>query len=287
LHRGYDNALEKRRTELRRMARTKIEAIEQKAITEIELSCLEAQTQLAVAGLSSESARVFVERLPGIEALMPRLSFSEVAGEAEPPIAEQLLSDRPAAWAPPQAREAVPPPSLDACLVCGGAQIWKGEPCWCCVRRLTGPKRAIEAPPGDDYPDLQKWVEHYGGYAKIDWAAWDAAVKRADEAPASIASLVCVHCGGTDDEYGNRLLQVVPIGVRKRAFIHARCWPLYKRDADADPKGEESSGERQAALRNAEASRARLPDAMSAAGKRRCAPPRKRSLSGSPSRSPT
>jgi hypothetical protein len=92
LHRGYDNALEKRRTELRRMARTKIEAIEQKAITEIEHSCLEAQTQLAVAGLSSENARTFVERLPGIEVLMPRLSFSEVAGEAEPPIAEQLLS---------------------------------------------------------------------------------------------------------------------------------------------------------------------------------------------------
>jgi hypothetical protein len=92
LNRGYDNAVAQRRAELRRMAQTKTAAIEQKAITEIELSCLEAQTQLAVAGLTSEVARAFVDRLPGIEALMPRLSFSEVAGDAEPPIAEQLVA---------------------------------------------------------------------------------------------------------------------------------------------------------------------------------------------------
>ena len=45
LHRGYDNLVKERRVELRRMAQTKITAIEQKAVTEIELSCLEAQTQ--------------------------------------------------------------------------------------------------------------------------------------------------------------------------------------------------------------------------------------------------
>jgi hypothetical protein len=92
LHRGYDNLVKERRVELRRMAQTKITAIEQKAVTEIELSCLEAQTQLAVAGLTSEVARAFIDRLPGIETLMPRLSFSEVAGEADPPIAERLVS---------------------------------------------------------------------------------------------------------------------------------------------------------------------------------------------------
>jgi hypothetical protein len=91
-HRGYDNSVKQRREELRRMARTKIEAIEQKAATEIALSCLEAQTQLAVVGLSSEAARAFVESLPGIATLMPKLSFSEVAGDAEPPIAEQLVT---------------------------------------------------------------------------------------------------------------------------------------------------------------------------------------------------
>jgi hypothetical protein len=59
---------------------------------QIELSCLEAQTQLAVAGLTSEVAKQFIEQLPSVETLMPELSFAEVAGEADPPIAEQLVS---------------------------------------------------------------------------------------------------------------------------------------------------------------------------------------------------
>ena len=92
MHRGYDNLIAKRREELRRMARTKIEAIEQKAVVEIELSCLDAQTQLAVAGLSSEAARAFADRLPRIEILMPKLSFAELAADADPPIAEQLVT---------------------------------------------------------------------------------------------------------------------------------------------------------------------------------------------------
>jgi hypothetical protein len=91
-NRGYDNLIESRRKELRTMAQTRIEAIERKAIVEIELSCLEAQTAIAVAGLTSAAAKGFIEHLPSVETLMPALSFAEVAGEAEPPIAEQLLS---------------------------------------------------------------------------------------------------------------------------------------------------------------------------------------------------
>ena len=45
-----------------------------------------------MAGLTSEAALTFVAALPSVETLMPRLSFAEVAGEAEPPIAEQLVS---------------------------------------------------------------------------------------------------------------------------------------------------------------------------------------------------
>lgn len=90
--RGYDNAVEKRKRELRTMAETQIASIEAKAITAIEMSCLEAQTQIAVAGLTSDAARSFVEKLPSIQALMPALSFAEIAGEAEPPVAEQLVS---------------------------------------------------------------------------------------------------------------------------------------------------------------------------------------------------
>ena len=78
--------------ELRKMAQTAVEAQEQKAKTQIELSCLDAQTKLAVSGLTSEAALGFVEALPSVEDLMPRLSFAEVAGESQPPVAERLLS---------------------------------------------------------------------------------------------------------------------------------------------------------------------------------------------------
>jgi hypothetical protein len=66
--------------------------IEQRAIVEIEKQCIEAQTQLAVAGLTSESALAFVARLPTVKTLMPALSFEAIAGEADPPLVEQLVS---------------------------------------------------------------------------------------------------------------------------------------------------------------------------------------------------
>jgi hypothetical protein len=91
-HRGHDNLVAGRRRELRLMAESRVEAIEAKAITEIELGCLEAQTQIAMAGLTSEAAKQFVSALPSVEALMPALSFAAIAGEADPPVAEQLLS---------------------------------------------------------------------------------------------------------------------------------------------------------------------------------------------------
>ncbi len=91
-HRGYDNSVENRRHELRVMAEAKIQSIEKKAITEIEMSCLQAQTELAISGLTSEAARGFIEKLPDIDTLMPGLSFVEIAGDAEPPIAEQLVT---------------------------------------------------------------------------------------------------------------------------------------------------------------------------------------------------
>jgi hypothetical protein len=75
-----------------RMAQTQVEAIERKAITEIEMSCLHAQEQIAIAGLTSDAAKKFFERLPSVEGLMPRLSLAEIAGEADPPLAEQLVS---------------------------------------------------------------------------------------------------------------------------------------------------------------------------------------------------
>ena len=91
-HRGYGNSLKERRNELRKMAQTAVEAQEQKAKTQIELSCLNAQEKLALAGLTSDAARGFIEALPSIADLMPRLSFAEIAGESKPPVAERLVS---------------------------------------------------------------------------------------------------------------------------------------------------------------------------------------------------
>jgi hypothetical protein len=87
-----ENAVEKRRAELRKIATTRVAAIEAKAIVEIELQSVDAQTQIAQAGLTSEAARAFLERLRPVEALMPKLSFEEIAGKAVTPIAEQLTS---------------------------------------------------------------------------------------------------------------------------------------------------------------------------------------------------
>jgi hypothetical protein len=90
--RGHDNSVAQRRAELRTMAKTRIEAIERKALTEIEMSSLKAQEEIALAGLTSVDARRFIEEPPSTETLMPRLSFAEIAGEAKPPVAEQLIS---------------------------------------------------------------------------------------------------------------------------------------------------------------------------------------------------
>jgi hypothetical protein len=91
-HRGYDNALDKRRAELRRVARAQVESLEQQAIVKIEQASVEAQTQIAVAGLTSGAALSFVASLPSVESLMPALSYRELAGEADPPIVEQLIA---------------------------------------------------------------------------------------------------------------------------------------------------------------------------------------------------
>jgi hypothetical protein len=91
-HRGYGTSIKARREELQRMAGTQIQAIEQKAIVQIELQCLAAQEQIAVAGLTSDAAKSFIESIPSIETLMPAFSFEEVAGEADPPVAQQLVS---------------------------------------------------------------------------------------------------------------------------------------------------------------------------------------------------
>jgi hypothetical protein len=91
-HRGFGNALAERRNELRVMAKTRIAALLQKAKVQVSLDCLKISEQITLSGLTSQAALRLIEGLPPIETHLPRLSFAEVAGETEPPVAEQLIS---------------------------------------------------------------------------------------------------------------------------------------------------------------------------------------------------
>lgn len=91
-HKGYGNALKERVQELRTAAQAEIAAMEQKAIVQIEATSVDAQTQIAIAGLTSDAARDFIQRLPSVETLMPQLSYQEIAGEADPSPVEQLTT---------------------------------------------------------------------------------------------------------------------------------------------------------------------------------------------------
>lgn len=74
----YENSVDSRRAELRRTARSRIEAIEKDAAAKIERSSLEAQTQLLSHGLGGEAAQKFLEGLESIDRLMPALDITEV-----------------------------------------------------------------------------------------------------------------------------------------------------------------------------------------------------------------
>ena len=87
-----ENASKVRRQELRKVAVSRIDAIEQAAIVQIELSSVQAQTEIATHGLTSQAARSFIERLPSVEELMKPLDFGAIAGDADPPVVEQMLS---------------------------------------------------------------------------------------------------------------------------------------------------------------------------------------------------
>lgn len=91
-HKGYGNALKERVQELRTAAKAEIDAMEQKAIVQIRTASVDAQTHLAIAGLTSDAARAFVSQLPAVENLMPVLSYQEIAGESDPSPVEQLTT---------------------------------------------------------------------------------------------------------------------------------------------------------------------------------------------------
>lgn len=91
-HRGYSNALDKRVAELRMSARAEVEAMERRALAQIELASVDAQTKLAVSGLTSDGAIAFVQALPTVDSLMPSLSYSAIAGESDSSPVAQLVT---------------------------------------------------------------------------------------------------------------------------------------------------------------------------------------------------
>ncbi len=73
-----ENAVSQRRTELRRVAKTEIDALEARAKTEIERVSVEQQTALISDGLTSVAAQAFLEQMPTAENLMPVLDMEQI-----------------------------------------------------------------------------------------------------------------------------------------------------------------------------------------------------------------
>jgi hypothetical protein len=65
-----ENAFSARRTELRKAALARIDAMTRKAAVEVETATLEAATRLVTDALESDAARAFLETLPTVEAIM-------------------------------------------------------------------------------------------------------------------------------------------------------------------------------------------------------------------------
>jgi hypothetical protein len=75
--RGH-NAVASRRAELRRAAKSRIEAMETEAISKIERMSLEAQTEVLANGLETESAKKFLDAMPKMNELMPPVQIGEI-----------------------------------------------------------------------------------------------------------------------------------------------------------------------------------------------------------------
>jgi hypothetical protein len=78
-----ENALASRRAELRRVAKTSIDAMHKAALTKIEKQSLDLRTQVISACLYSPEAKLFVESLAPIEDSMRALDFAEVEHRLE------------------------------------------------------------------------------------------------------------------------------------------------------------------------------------------------------------
>lgn len=73
-----ENSLRERRSELRRMAHSRIEAMQRRAYAEIERQAVELEGTLITGGLESDAAKQFLAELPNVDQLMSPLDASEI-----------------------------------------------------------------------------------------------------------------------------------------------------------------------------------------------------------------
>jgi hypothetical protein len=95
LDRGPDYGEPGRRTELRRLAASRLAALMATAKRLVDKQLLETETALVVSGLESSDAIAFLERMPTAEQLMPSLSLDDLGVKHwQPPVglAGALLS---------------------------------------------------------------------------------------------------------------------------------------------------------------------------------------------------
>lgn len=78
-----ENKVASRRSELRRVAKTSIEAMTKAAITKIEKQSLDLRTQVVGMGLLSADAKMFLESLAPVEDAMRSLDFAEIEQRLE------------------------------------------------------------------------------------------------------------------------------------------------------------------------------------------------------------
>ncbi len=73
-----ENEYAQRRDELRRVAKAEIAALESVARVQIESESVRAQTEVIANGLNSAAAIEFLNKLPGIETMMPALDITHI-----------------------------------------------------------------------------------------------------------------------------------------------------------------------------------------------------------------
>jgi hypothetical protein len=78
-----ENATSQRRTELRRVAKSSIDAMLKAAITRIEQQSLDLRTQVVAMGVLSSNAKLFLESLAPVEEAMRALDFEVIERRLE------------------------------------------------------------------------------------------------------------------------------------------------------------------------------------------------------------